>query len=384
MDEDEPPIEQRYFTAVAALDRGEIHRARQAFEVVTLIAPEFAPGWDGLARTLVAEGEHEKADRCFRRACRTDRRAWLPRYHWGLALFQAGELVGAAKRFREATKLAPRQREPWFALARVSLDQGHPDTALRNLERALQATDGETRDAEVLRLTSRAESARGDLHAAQEALSRACLLSPNDDWIYHDWALLAERQGRREEACRLAARAAGANPREQAHTVLRWRLLPAADQQSATPLWREIQSAWPCLAQALLAEREAASGLPERSRISALSSLRIADVGDENAVEGALRVLRELAGEEALCDGYRYIFEVDLDGETVFYRRVLVAAPSETLATNAACRLQEALDPLPYRLVELERIEWGQTTLVGVQQMSVGRVPFPRPLRVDS
>lgn len=369
----------RYLAALSALERGHPVQARREFELLTLEAPRFAPGWDGLGACCEAEGELRRAGECYRRAMGLDRRNWRSRFNWGVALHRAGDLRQAIRWLRDALKLAPQERRIHRWLGQCHFDLGDPAEALRCYRRALEQPERDVRDAELWTLIGRAEAERGDYEAAEHAYQRACLLSPDEAEVYHGWAQVTARQGDRSGADRLAARAVALDPRSLQYPLLRVRLAAdAGDWEAAESRIRDLERhpGMERLAQALRAEAARRAGDTERARQLAIEALVMDGPLSDHAVDSALSTLRELRGLYTRCRGFRLLVQVRI-GDSAYYRPYVVLAETEAQARAWVAELQEALDPSPWEVAEVEQFAQDGTVLAGVYQVLLTRVLFP-------
>ena len=381
---DDEEIGTRYFRALAALERGELLLARREFECLTLDAPRFAPGWDGLGRCHDAEGDPLRAGECYRRAIRMDRGNWRSRYNWGLTLHRAGDLRAAARLFREALRLAPTERLLHQALGHCLLDEGDPAGAVRCFRAALEQPERDVRDSELHVLVASAEAERGDLPAAEAACNLAALLAPDDPGVYQHWAAVSARSGDLSGADALAARAAALDPRSLRPRLLRVSLaMERRDWEAARARVRELDALPDAarLAQALRAEIALRTGDTQTARELALHALTMTGAFCDDATDRALAVLREVRGRRARCRGFRLVVEAYCDDQS-YFRPYLVLAEDEPEARELVAELQDTLEASPWRVAEAENFrceadENGEA-LTGVYQVLLTRVLFPR------
>lgn len=379
--EPEDELEQRFFRAQAALERGNWPGARRDFEILVLDAPGFAPAWDGLGRCHAAEDNLPQAEECFRRAVRADRGSWAARYHWGQALQAAGRVRDAARLYREALRIAPEERCLHYAMGQVYLELGEPREALFSLRAALEKRERGVSDAEVYIAIGGAEAERGDLQAADEAFQQACLLEPNNPRVLLKWATLSLRAGDLPGAERLARRAEALDHRSfRPRTLLAalaWERRDwAAADAAITGVEAMPQGAR--LAAALEAETARRRGDPERAREKALEVLRLEGSAEDGAVSRALATLRALREPAEGLQGFRLVLEVDW-GTQVYYRRFVALAPDEPSAAWYAAEVQDSLDGAPWRVAEIESFDHEDPAAPGIYELSLGRALFPKP-----
>lgn len=378
--EPDDDLEQRFYRASAALERGDWDAARRDFEILVMDAPHFAPAWDGLARCHAAQDDLIQAEECFRKAVRADRGSWTPRYHWGQALQNAGRVRDAARLYREALRLAPDERCLHFVLGQVYMELGEPEEALFSFRAALEKREREVTDAAVYLAIGAAEAERGDLEAAEAAIQQACLLDPGNPKVLYEWASLSLRAGDLEGAEGLARRAAAVDRRSFLPRALLVTLAWSRCDWEGAAAEIEALRAMPGrerLATALEAESARRRGDPEAARAKALAVLGMPGMEDDGAVNRALATLRGLREPEQGLRGFRLVLEMDC-GARVYYRRFVVLAPDEVAATRFAVELQDALDRAPWRLVESETFDHEGTAAPGVYELSLNRTLFPK------
>lgn len=371
---------QRYLSASVALDRGQLELAKREFELLLLDCPKFAPAWDGLGRCFEAADDLERAEHCFRKSMRLDRRGWASRFHWGAALHRAGELREACKWLREAVRLAPEERRIHLRLGMCHSDLSEYDRALACFQKALEQPERDIRDAELYLHIGNAETERGDYEAAEKAYERACLLAPDDPMVYHHWAVVAARKGELADAERLAWRACALAPHSSVSRLLLVNLvLDGGDWEAAAERIREMAAIPELarLARALSAELARRTGDRSTAYALAISSLRMEGPASDQAVDSALSTLRELRGIREVCGGYRFVLEV-ASGQQSYFRPFVVLAESQEQGIGFAAELQAALDEAPWRIAEVETFSHGSEALAGVYGVLLAKVLFPR------
>jgi len=378
MIEDDDDLGQRYLAATAALERGEVERARQDFELLVLSAPRFAPAWDGLGTCWDSAGELKRAGECFRKAMRFDRRSWRSRYNWGAALHKGGEVREAIRWLKEAARLAPDERRVLQRLGRCYFDLGDYDAALAAYHRGLELPERDVRDAELYVGLGRAEMERGDLEAADKAFERACLLSPDDPSVYHNWAVVASRQGDREGAERLAIRARALEPRSIRSYLLLVNL--AMDEERWRDAEKRIDEMTPLpdaerLVLALRGEVARRQGDWSAAHTLAIEALRHEGGASDHAVDTALGTLREVSGRMSRVTGFRIVVEARCEGRA-YYRPYVVLAQDEEEAGRHVAEIQNALDNSPWIIVEVERFAHEGEAQTGVYHVLLTRVLF--------
>lgn len=370
----------RYFRATAALERGETETARREFEVLLLDVPRFAAAWDGLGGCFDREGDLRRAGECYRKAMRLDRRGWRSRYNWGAVLHRAGNLAEARRWLQEALRLAPTERRIHQRLGQCHFDAGKFDRALACFQRALEQPENDIRDAELWVSIGSAHLEAGDLSEAEDAYSRACLLSPDDPDVLFNWALVAARQGDEPAAERLALRARGLERNSHRATVFLVELaLDAGRWDAAEGRLRELEQSPGAqrLARALRAERALRIGDHQAARELALQTLQLDGSPADQAVDRALATLRTLSGRRKAVRGYRLLVEA-LHGECSYFRPYVVLAEDPLEARDYVAALQNALDPSPWSVVEEERFVHDGEAVSGVYHLLLTRVLFPR------
>ncbi|HEU4752874.1 MAG TPA: tetratricopeptide repeat protein [Armatimonadota bacterium] len=370
----------RYLQAAAALERGEVDAARRAFQVLLLDEPRFAPAWDGLGGCFDLEGNLEKAGEAYRKAIRLDRMNWRSRLNWGLALQRAGELKEAVRWLKDAARIAPAERRPLQAIGDCYAALGEWAEALRWLRRALEQPERDVSDAELYVRIGSAEAEQANWQAADEAYSKACLLSPEDPEVFYHWALTTARSGDPENAQRLGGRAQALDPRSLRYRMFLIEL--AADQGD----WPGAQSRIDALSRlpgterlraALSGELKRRQNEAEAARRLALQALSMEGPPSDQAVDSALATLRRLRGITATCRGFRLLVEADCGAEA-YYRPFVVLAEDEDQARWFVAELQDALDACPWRICEADEFTHQGEALAGVYQVLLTSVLFPK------
>ena len=377
---EEEDLEQRYFRALAALERGNVPLARREFDIMVLDAPDFAPAWDGLGRCLVAEGEPSKAGECFRRAIRVDRGNWASRCHWASSLRRAGRLHDACRLLREAVRVAPRERRVHYELGQCLAEIGDSAGAVQAFQTALEQPEREVRDSQLHVALGAAEAERGDVEAADAAFERACLLAPEDPEIYYQWALLCADSGDALNAERLANRAKALDRGSRRSSVLLVRIaLRAGEWDRAESRIRDLeaQTDTHALARALRAELASRREDSAVARTLAFDALRAEVPPDDQATAIALAVLRHPRPPQPGLQGFRLVLEVER-GPEVYYRPYVLLAGDEEQAQEFVAELQDELDPSPWRVLESESFDHEGEAVPGVYQVLLRRVLFPR------
>ncbi len=368
-----------YLQACAALERGEGDRARRELELLLMEFPRFAPAWDGLGRCWEAEGDLDEASTCYQKAIRLDRRNWRSRFHWGAALHRAGEHRQAAKLLREAARLAPTERLPLHYLGMSLAEQGCHADAMAAFRNALERPEREVRDAEILVRMAAVELDRGDLDAADTVCRRAALTAPEDPEVYYQWALVTLREGEPHDAERLAGRARALAPRSLRYLML---LVQLAEDRGDLDAARRHLATLGSERRRLQLALEAGLALRCRSgllaRRLALEALEDGGPIEDQAVDLALQVLRELRDDAGPCQGIRVVLEVDCDDQC-YFRPYVVLARDEAQALEMVTELQALLDPAPWRIIETEQFRHQGEALRGICQVMLTRVLFPKP-----
>jgi tetratricopeptide (TPR) repeat protein len=150
----------------------------------------------------------ELALRHWRRAIELEHDAPFWRYGMAVALRKTGRLDEALAELSRACELGPAWEEPYIERASLHLEQGDPAEAEKALELAIECC-GES-SPELLFALARIRYRAGNLDAAEELLNRA-----REDgrdgaapYVVELAAVVAHRQGKRNDAARLAKRAA--------------------------------------------------------------------------------------------------------------------------------------------------------------------------------
>lgn len=110
---------------------------------------ERAKVWSRIAQANATLGRLERATEAMQSSVRLVD-DYAPS-HWRLGgyLFDLGSFAEARVAYRTATELDPRHTGGWLGLARIALQEGEPDEAVRTLESILEK---KSRDADALRL----------------------------------------------------------------------------------------------------------------------------------------------------------------------------------------------------------------------------------------
>jgi tetratricopeptide (TPR) repeat protein len=130
--------------------------------------------------------------------------------HWQrqALCMELGELTEAETSLLAVLKLQPDDRDALSALAQVFAELGNYAGATETLQHLMQQLEAPSDLAQVLlRLAGLYERELRDPERAQSALERAHELAPEDPGVLKQLSVLHARQGRSEDALRLAAKA---------------------------------------------------------------------------------------------------------------------------------------------------------------------------------
>lgn len=141
-------------------------------------------------------------------------------YAWGMTEMRLGALAKARKPLENARRLQPSNPLPLLALARLSILQKDPDTAMTLLERALNI---QPTLAEALELRGDVQQMRGNPDKALADYAAAIKLQPNRMPALMKQGSLLLQLGRKDEAGKVYQAAVRFDPREAlAYNNLAW------------------------------------------------------------------------------------------------------------------------------------------------------------------
>jgi len=278
-----------------------------------------------------------------------------------------GELTEAQHSLQAVLNLQPDDREALSALAHVYTELGNYADATETLQQLMHQLDAPQDIAQVLvRLSDLYERELHDPERAHTALERAYALAPEDPSVLRQLSVLHARQGRSEDALRVAAKAVESAPlgplRDQA-MVRQANLLELLGQHTAAQeVLAQARKASPASlivvrAQTAALERQGDPDALANHLSNACEALRRAILEDPAAVESWLDLCEllyargrgdaaRLVGHAAKAFGLEH---VDLPDDTV--HGLGAAAWSASVLSELSPR--NALEPLRVLLCEL-------------------------------
>lgn len=177
---------------------GNFSRARDMFEQVLELRPDWPPLLNALGSVLHDMGDHEKAMECFRQASESE--PYPPAiYNMARVCHITGDNAGAMRYYRDAVRIDPHMPMAWNNLGLLCRQDGNAAQAVECFERALE----EAPDAvEAWNNLALALEDMGHASRAADALRKAVSLQPEHVSALYNLGALEIRQGNREEASR--------------------------------------------------------------------------------------------------------------------------------------------------------------------------------------
>jgi Tfp pilus assembly protein PilF len=130
-------------------------------------------------------------------------------YMLGLSAWKHGDLDRGREALEQSLTIDSTNVKTLLNLGRLLLDQGQPEDAFRQIERAVALDSG---SAEVQRMRGRVQNALGRRDAAEVSYRLALSLDPTDSWSMNNLGLLLIDEGRYAEALMPLARAVELRP----------------------------------------------------------------------------------------------------------------------------------------------------------------------------
>jgi tetratricopeptide (TPR) repeat protein len=190
-----------YDFGVTALHMNLILDALPAFEELQRKRPDHPPYIYMLAAARLRKGEKGAAETLLRRYVELRPKDSAGQYLLGVALNSLGRFAEARAAFEESLALGPNP-EAEYMLGLISNNEGDAATAIRWLERALQAEPNHAAAQSELGI---AYFRQNNYEAARAALERAVELDPKDLRAVHQLGLVYAKLGERERAARMNA-----------------------------------------------------------------------------------------------------------------------------------------------------------------------------------
>jgi len=161
------------------------------------------------AQTAYTQQKYAEAEESFSAYVEHHPRNAYGYYMLGLSAWKHGDLDRGREAFEQSLTIDSTNVKTLLNLGRLLLDQGQPEDAVRQIERAVALDSG---SAEVQRMRGRVQNALGRRDAAEVSYRLALSLDPNDSWSMNNLGLLLIDEGRYSEALMPLARAAELRP----------------------------------------------------------------------------------------------------------------------------------------------------------------------------
>jgi adenylate cyclase len=151
----------------------------------------------GLALSLI--GNHEESDREFKRAIELNPKLYEAHYLYARALFGRGRHEEAAQEFEEACRVNPEDYQARMFLAQTYQSLGRRAMAAASLKKSVEAVRKHLAyhadDARALYLGAAGLVDLGELEVAQEWVSKALQIDPNDALLLYNVACVYAQLG---------------------------------------------------------------------------------------------------------------------------------------------------------------------------------------------
>jgi tetratricopeptide (TPR) repeat protein len=122
-----------WFAEGLALEHGDSHAARGAYQQATDADPTHAASWINLGRLLHEQGATRDADRAYRRAIEHCGQEPLLMFNHAVLLEDLGQSESALRAYHDALEQDPDLADCHFNLARLYQAMGRPQHAIRHL-----------------------------------------------------------------------------------------------------------------------------------------------------------------------------------------------------------------------------------------------------------
>lgn len=183
--------------------------AEQEFHTQLAACPNDVESHNGLAATLLAEGQTEPAQAEFRRALAIDPQSLQALLGIAAIELDAGRNSDAITHLTDAIRAHPSSEEAHGQLARAYAQSGDSAAALAEL---CKAEDLNPQDAQVHSALSQVLAGRGDIDAAIKEQRKALQLSDNDADGWNNLGVLEARTGKNNSARKDFQRALALQP----------------------------------------------------------------------------------------------------------------------------------------------------------------------------
>ncbi|MBZ5595865.1 MAG: protein kinase [Acidobacteriia bacterium] len=188
---------------IAYFGSGYYEKALNAFRRVTELAPDLTSGYNNLAAAYYQLGRWNEALATYQKSLALEPNADA-QANVGTAYYYLGLYSEAAKALEKAVQMDPNNHELVAGLAEAYRQMGQRDKAMTLYETAirlaLKAYQVNPRDATTLGDLATYYAKKGDLNRAQDFMTRARTIDPDNNRLMYDEAWIQARAGKSAEA----------------------------------------------------------------------------------------------------------------------------------------------------------------------------------------
>jgi Tfp pilus assembly protein PilF len=144
-----PPVAPRHtdaeelaYLGEAWFKKGDYVKAAEHYKAALREEPDYSQALIGVAGLYQQKGDQASAEAWLKRAVDADPQGYFPRFYWGAALFERGEMEQGVSEMEAATRRRPTWQLGLFKLAEFEDMAGRKNQAIMHLETALRVQPG--------------------------------------------------------------------------------------------------------------------------------------------------------------------------------------------------------------------------------------------------